>query len=79
MERAADQGKPFRWGDDSQPYIVGDLLRKYLKEVVSHKRGCEVETYIVNALRHRHGDASIRTSADALGTCKFRYFDPEHP
>ncbi len=33
MERAADQGKPFRWGDDSQPYTVGDHLRKYFKEV----------------------------------------------
>jgi len=51
MERAADQGKLGNLikatADDP---TVGDLLRRYRDEVISLKRGRDVETYIVNAM-----------------------------
>jgi integrase len=72
MERAADRGELDSELCSSTARTVGDLLRRYRDEVTVHKRGCEAETYVINALLRQAFCSEIVTQVTAQPFSKYR-------
>ena len=73
VERNIDTGEIKRGSAGSSPTNIGDLLRRYLEEVLPNKKGAKVESYIIERFQ-RHALGSVLT-CEVIGADITRYRD----